>query len=404
MTQSTNESVADNEADLEPFIARTPLTLAQRHQKYLDSLPLYDRILVKLEDWFKRRHISPSLVVIVVLLCALFIVFVASIVFIGIYHRKQPFLLPSESIASKRVNVHSMASSSSSSSTAADDNNSIAKRITVLLISDIHLNKSNVRKVHQYLSRSKIKIDHLWAPGDFLNMKDADNDDEKTLSEAETALMDLLQEISAIHATPIIIPGNHDPKTMFSTDQEKYRKMGQCINIHNQLHRVQGETNLFLAGFGGSVPAFCDGKLYWTGYPYADDDAFGAEYTPFIDALIKNKDIGENGSVVLFTHNGPALCGTTMDWRLNAANKVITTGSQHVTQSLLNEKLSGKVICNIHGHTHKGYGQSHIGDVRVINPGSLKGKDGDQNFALLELAQFKDSSWTVSSVQFVTLS
>ena len=280
----------------------------------------------------------------------------------------------------------------------------VLRQIKILLISDIHLNASNVQKVHRYLSANKIKIDHLWAPGDFLKLKDADNDDEKKLEDAETALVELLGEIKKIHPNPVIIPGNHDPKTLFNSEDEKYYKFGECVNIHSRVYRVEGETNLFMAGFGGSVPALCENEVYWTGYPYADEEAFSKEYGPFIEEVIGHKEIETDHSVVLFTHNGPAMCSTAMDWRLKDENKVILTGSSSITKSLLNEKLSDKLICNIHGHTHLGVGQGFVGDVRVINPGSLKGGKFNHNFALLDLVQMKDTTWKVEGVEFKSVS
>jgi len=63
-------------------------------------------------------------------------------------------------------------------------------------------------------------------------------------------------------------------------------------------------------------------------------------------------------------------------------------------------KLSDKLICNIHGHTHLGVGTGWVGDVRVINPGSLKGGAFNHNFAILELAQMTDQTWKVEGVEF----
>ena len=294
-----------------------------------------------------------------------------------------------------------MGSSASSKMTVNDH---IARQIKILLISDIHLNTTNVRKVHQYLSANKIKIDHLWAPGDFLKLKDEDNDDEKKLKEAENSLIELLTEIKKIHPNPVIIPGNHDPKTLFNTEDDRYYRFGDCINIHSRIYQVEGEDNLFMAGFGGSVPALCENKVYWTGYPYSTEEEFNKEYSVFMEELIGHKDIGTSDSVVLFTHNGPAKCSTAMDWRLKDENKVILTGSSSITKSLLNDKVSDKLICNIHGHTHLGVGQGFVGDVKVINPGSLKGGGFNHNFALLDLVQNKDRTWKVGGVEFRSVS
>lgn len=375
------------------------LSLQERHKKYIQSLPIYDRILTKIEDSFKRNNIESSLISVVLIGIVFVIVFLFVIAYLSNHSTSTEHYFTLRSKGNLHHIINPMASSTIVS------NNNIIKRIKILLISDIHLNKTNVGKVNKYLSTSNIKIDHLWAPGDFLKLKDEDNDDEKKLQQAENSLIDLLNDIKKIHPKPIIIPGNHDPKTLFSTENDKYFKFGECMNIHNKLYRVEGETNLFLAGFGGSVPAFCDSKLHWTGYPFSNDDEFGKIYNSFIDSIIddKNNMIQTNKSIVLFTHNGPSMCSTTMDWRMNDENKIIKTGSINIMKSLLNDKLKDKLICNIHGHTHLGFGQGYVGNIKVINPGSLKGGDFNNNFAILQLAQFNDKSWNIDNVEFITL-
>lgn len=52
---------------------------------------------------------------------------------------------------------------------------------------------------------------------------------------------------------------------------------------------------------------------------------------------------------------------------------------------------------NIHGHTHRGYGQGWVGTVPIINPGSLKKKQYE--FAYLTLAMNKDKQWDIESYQ-----
>eukprot|EP01083_Nonionella_stella_P009564 27485_1 len=293
----------------------------------------------------------------------------------------------------------------------SNDNNKVIKRIKILIISDIHLNTHNIAKIGEYIASSKIKIDHLWAPGDFMSLKEADNDDEKKLNQAENNLIDLLQSLRKIHPKPIIIAGNHDPITLFSTDNEKYVHFGECVNIHKQLYRVEGEDNLFMAGFGGSGPAMCESQVKWKGYPFKDDEEFGKEFNPFMkNSVIKNKEqIKTDKSIVLFTHVGPSMSSTAMDWRNMDKDKVIYTGSDHVTNAVLNKELRDTWICNIHGHAHLGVGQARIGGVKIINPGSCSGKlDGDvdpcNNFAILDLTQFKDKTIYKNVIQFARFS
>ena len=52
---------------------------------------------------------------------------------------------------------------------------------------------------------------------------------------------------------------------------------------------------------------------------------------------------------------------------------------------------------NIHGHTHRGYGQGSVGTIPIINPGSLK--KNQTEFAFLTLAMNKDKQWSIESYQ-----
>ena len=359
----------------------------QKNRKYHASERFYDRLLSKFEHYLRRNRIVSAL------FCFILIASVFGIAFLCVI----------SVIATQHTIKECMGNSCKATAMASIDSPNITKKIRILLISDIHLNKSNVAKVDEYIKANKVRVDHLWAPGDFLKMKEKDNDDEKLVEEGEKDLIDLLAQIRKIHPFPVIIPGNHDPNTLFFTESEKYFKFGECVNIHKKLYRVEGESNLFMAGFGGSVPALCENEVLWEGYPYSNEEEFAKEYNAFIDAVIADKKevMKTNKSVVLFTHNGPSMCSTSMDWRKNDETKVIECGSSSILRSLLNEKLRDRIICNIHGHTHAGVGQGHIGNgVPIINPGSLKGGEMNHNFALLELAQMKDETWKVSSVEF----
>ena len=52
---------------------------------------------------------------------------------------------------------------------------------------------------------------------------------------------------------------------------------------------------------------------------------------------------------------------------------------------------------NIHGHTHRGYGQGWVGNIPILNPGSLKVNLTE--FAFLTLAMNKDKQWKIESYQ-----
>ena len=62
------------------------------------------------------------------------------------------------------------------------------------------------------------------------------------------------------------VPGNHDCKQFFD-GQHSYDTF---YNIHNK--RMELTQGLDIIGFGGSVPAYVNGQVYWLGYPYNGQD------------------------------------------------------------------------------------------------------------------------------------
>ena len=148
----------------------------------------------------------------------------------------------------------------------------------------------------------------------------------------------------------------HDPDFMFTPlDEAKAAKVNKnnknvielgkvAQNIHNRVIKI--DENLYMAGFGGSVPAIQDNKVLWLGYPFDSQEAFNKEFQPFIENIvvktIKDKKMKENNttkSIILFTHNGPSTCSTTVDWRANQLGSQIFTGADGVRDALLNESI-----------------------------------------------------------------
>ena len=70
-------------------------------------------------------------------------------------------------------------------------------------------------------------------------------------------------------------------------------------NLHNK--RMELAEGLDIIGFGGSVPAYKEGELYWLGYPYSHEDDIAEEWE-------KGKAIEAKTSknqFVFLTHVGP---------------------------------------------------------------------------------------------------
>lgn len=99
------------------------------------------------------------------------------------------------------------------------------------------------------------------------------------------------------------VPGNHDCKE-FYTAQPNYNDF---YNMHNR--RLELAEGLDLVGFGGSVPAYVNGELYWAGYPFLNEDDIAEEWSKV--KAIENTQ--SKNQFIFLTHVGPRESETTKD-------------------------------------------------------------------------------------------
>ena len=117
-----------------------------------------------------------------------------------------------------------------------------------------------------------------------------------------------------------------------------------CTNIHNKVIKI--DDNLFMAGFGGSLPAYQNNAVKWQGYPYNNNDEYSKDFAPFIENIVvktindeKMKENNIKNSIILFTHNGPSDCSTTIDWRDQNVGQQIFMGCDAVRDAILSESI-----------------------------------------------------------------
>lgn len=121
-----------------------------------------------------------------------------------------------------------------------------------------------------------------------------------------------------------------------------------------------------MCGFGGSVPAYQDGKEKWEGYPFDDNEAMRRP----LEALLPKATHTSADQLLLVTHVGPTSSATTLD-QVKVEESPISTGSSVLDEMLRRGDLQQRVVANVHGHTHYASGLARVGNVQVINPGAL---------------------------------
>lgn len=240
----------------------------------------------------------------------------------------------------------------------------LKKEIKFLIVTDIHHKQSNLEKIpKQFIENS----DFVLCLGDIGNLFDADQEDE-SLVNVTGEYIDYVRNFFS-NKPYYYIPGNHDRKIDY--DPEK------SFSCHKTV--VDINERLFLACFGGSVPAFYNnGNMAFDGYPYKSDNELSIDLN--ILRSIVEENLGVNGDndiqsnnilkkqIILMTHCGPIESHTT-EFRKSIHDEPFPSGSKSISDWLLMNYMQENCVINVHGHTHPGRGQSTIGNIVILNPG-----------------------------------
>eukprot|EP01083_Nonionella_stella_P141479 436013_1 len=261
--------------------------------------------------------------------------------------------------------------------------------LRILITSDIHKATGNISKLGEWLKKRKIGVNWLFSPGDFLNMSSEDQTQTEERNRGEKEIAGLLSELANINSPVFYLPGNHDPISLFQKDATSLGE--NSINMHNSV--VELCDGLHLSGFGGSVPAYQDGKYLWEGYPYTSEQQLEEEYSELSDKIEKLNP----SNLIFMTHVGPANSGTTLD-RSYTGEPEVTSGSETFFNAISSKEMQARTLFYVHGHTHFAPGQCWIGKVPVINPGSLM----FNRFCLVNL-RHSSGKWSITGCEFHTL-
>lgn len=103
------------------------------------------------------------------------------------------------------------------------------------------------------------------------------------------------------------------------------------ININNKVISI--ENNLHIIGFGGSIPAYREGKMQFPGYPYNTDEELNND-------LIKLEEyMNLEGEYIFCSHCGPDKSLTSLGYGKDE-NLKFSSGSESVLKFIKkNEKV-----------------------------------------------------------------
>jgi Icc-related predicted phosphoesterase len=308
-----------------------------------------------------------------------------SLYMVFVHHAVSPFFL-----------CHVPEENNMASSTSISWEQNGHNTIVLCIVSDPHCEIENIHRLADLLVQKEISPDIVIVPGDIVSMSRNDQDDASICAAAVGEVSSMLGSVEQISGRVAYIPGNHDPKSMFqSMDADGPRMTPHSLNIHNRFLKIA--PNLFLAGVGGSVPGlYEDGSEAWLGYPYGSEADYADVLEPFLRLNLSKLE--ENDKLLLVTHIGPDPLSTGVD---TSGTKPIHSGSTLLMKMFKEQLFQEHVLLNIHGHTHESTGMGQVGQITVVNPGSLK---YGARYAIITLKMGVASSvWKVSSVEFSNL-
>jgi Icc-related predicted phosphoesterase len=181
------------------------------------------------------------------------------------------------------------------------------QQLTILHVSDVHTSFDNIHKLQQWIEANNQNLDMILVSGDIADMPmeyGFDESDEALLFKKSyyDDMLKVVDAIAKIHGRVYYIPGNHDvPQAFITTASDS---PSGPLNVH--LQTIPVASGLSLAGLGGSVPGYKEGKHLWDGFPYTSEDLIQKDLMQLLDPLVKD---GSTDQFILMTHVGPISSG-----------------------------------------------------------------------------------------------
>ena len=196
----------------------------------------------------------------------------------------------------------------------------------ILVVSDIHGNRTRTRKLYNLYKEDKFDI--ILINGDITQFQGID------------AAEEILSILTRLGKKAYFVPGNCDPPKLLT-----FNELAGATNIHGKI--VELNINLktiYIVGLGGSIVT-----PFHTWIEFEEE-----EYKKILPEPKK--------PFILMAHNPPYNTKIDRTWRrVNAGSKVIR---EYI------EKF--EPILGIHGHIHEARGEDRIGNSVIFNPGALQ--------------------------------
>lgn len=278
--------------------------------------------------------------------------------------------------------------------------------IRFLVVSDIHDNIQNIRKLVDWYQKEKPKIDYILCCGDIVTVPNDRQDEPEQAKIYEPIIVNIFQELEKICPQILYVPGNHEPYTLYQKDPPFLTK--GSINLHKKYIKLSDD--LYILGIGGSVPILQGGsyeigqvpyqdvdlkKVKYAGYPYnvKSDDNYLKSDLNFANDLKEvveqvKKEGGDNANMILLSHVGPLYTWTNV-MTLNGENLYL--GSEQLGEWFFYEK---GCFLDVHGHTHTARGVINITDKKIVmNPGDL----ASGNYGMVAIKKDQNNQWVLES-------
>ena len=172
------------------------------------------------------------------------------------------------------------------------------KSLTLLLVSDIHMETKKLEKLKLYfIEKFQRRVHYVLLPGDFDNL-DNNNPKQSFDNTFYENISNVLSFLEFASVPMIYIPGNHDSPKLF---KEKVHLTQHSILAQKEAYELT--EGLQIVGLGGSVPGYTekDGQLnkVWEGYPYQSDAEFSEDLKKVVE-----KHCRDDIQTILMTHCG----------------------------------------------------------------------------------------------------
>jgi hypothetical protein len=172
-----------------------------------------------------------------------------------------------------------------------------------------------VEKLRQWIVDNRMEFDLTLFSGDMATMPMSHSLPQEEVDRFAEDFEQVITATAALCPCMLYVPGNHDPTKFFTVLEEKVSITAldsPATNIHNRLIRLR--PDLYVVGFGGSIPAYKDGNQFWDGFPHTTIESYTQEVQKLMTSVFANEHspLKDNDSVILMIHNGPDLSSTSV--------------------------------------------------------------------------------------------